>query len=88
MGSVGRVINHARKKTLKLSIIHGSVKKAKEALIKAHTLLKNISQYAEQLSQLEIWRHILSAAMRSRLQSNFPTTPTAKRIGIFLRALQ
>ena len=36
MGSVGRVINHARKKTLKLSIIHGSVKKAKEALIKAH----------------------------------------------------
>jgi hypothetical protein len=24
----------------------------------------------------------------SRLQSNFPTTPTAKRIGIFLRALQ
>ena len=60
MGSVGRIVNHARKKTLKLSVIHGSTKKAKQALVKAHALLKNISQYAEQLTKLEIWRHILS----------------------------
>jgi hypothetical protein len=64
MGSVGRIINHSRKKVLKLSIIHGSTKKAKQALINAHKLLKYISQYAEHLTKLEIWRYILSAAMR------------------------
>lgn len=64
MGSVGRSTNHAGKKTLKLSIIHGSTKKIKQALVKAHKLLKEISRYAQQLSKSEIWRHILSAAMR------------------------
>lgn len=75
MGSVGRVVNHARKKTLKLSIIHGSKTKAKQALIKAHALLKNISSYAEQLSKLEIWRHILSAAMRFFLKGRLLKPP-------------
>lgn len=64
MGSVGRSTNHAGKKTLKLSIIHGSTTKIKQSLTKAHNLLKEISQYAQQLSKSEIWRHILSAAMR------------------------
>ena len=62
-------------------IIHGSVKKAKEALIKAHTLLKNISQYAEQLSQLEIWRHILSAAMRFFIKGRL-LKPPLEEIGV------
>lgn len=81
MGSVGKIINHARKKTLKLSIIHGSTKKAKEALIKAHTLLKNIYRYAEQLSQLEIWRLILSAAMRFFIKGRL-LEPPAEEIGV------
>jgi hypothetical protein len=75
MGSVGRMVNHARKKTLKLSIIHGSTKKAKQALIRAHTLLRNISLYAEQLSKLEIWRCILSAAMRFFLKGRLLKPP-------------
>ena len=81
MGSVGRMVNHARKKTLKLSIIHGSKEKAKQALIKAHTLLKNISLYAEQLSKLEIWRYILSAAMRFFIKGRL-LKPPPEEIGL------
>ena len=75
MGSVGKITNHARKKTLKLSIIHGFSKKAKLALIKAHSLLHSISSIAEQLTKSEIWRYILSATMRHFLKGRLLKPP-------------
>lgn len=76
MESVGRKTNHARKKTLKLSIIHGSTKKVKQSLIKAHSLLKHIAQYAQQLNRFEIWRYILSAAMRFFIKGRLLKPPS------------
>jgi len=73
--AIGRQTRHAGYKTLKVTNTHAKASAVRQVLNAISNFLRLIAERAEQLSQAETWRLILSAAFRHFLNGRMLRTP-------------
>jgi len=80
--SIGRQTQHGHQTTLHLTAMHADRGRAKAILAKIGVFFHLIRAYAEQLSGVQVWLHILSLAFRWFLRGRTlcgPPSPSAER---------
>lgn len=73
--AVGKQARHSRKNTLKLTSAHSKSSTVRLVLSKVSRFLSRLYQNAEQLTDLDRWRLILSAAFRYFLRGRPLASP-------------
>lgn len=78
---VGKQTQHARKTTLTITSLHSQARKITVLLKQLSGFLTYIAQKAEQLTQLDLWRTVLSAAFRHFLRGRLLNAPPLLQSG-------
>lgn len=73
--AVGKQTSHANKTTLVISSIHGEAKQIQQRLAKLSCFFKRLQSSAEQLTSIERWYRILSAAFVKYLKGRILKPP-------------
>lgn len=73
--AVGRQVNHAGQKKLKITSSHSRRNIAKALLEKVSGFLKEVNKIAEQLTDAKIWAHILNEALKKFLRCSCALPP-------------
>ena len=65
--AVGKQTQHAGQTSLKISSLHGLKRKVMCCFTRISNTLKEVRNYAQQLTKIEVWNLILSKALTSFL---------------------